>query len=50
MVVKWLRLGTFIAKGFSLVPGWGTKMPQAAYSVLKNLKKKKKLQKILISL
>ena len=30
LVVQWLRLRAFIATGLGLVPGLGTKMPQAA--------------------
>ena len=29
MAVKWLELHTFTAKGPSLIPGWGTKIPLA---------------------
>ena len=30
LVVYWLRLCTFTAKGAGLIPGWGTKIPQVA--------------------
>ena len=29
MAVQWLELHTFTAKGPSLIPGWGTKIPLA---------------------
>ena len=28
--VQWLRLDTFTYVGPGLIPGWGTKLPQAA--------------------
>ena len=31
-MVQWLGLSTFIAKGLSSIPGWGTKNPQAVQS------------------
>ena len=30
LVVHWLELGTFTAEGVGSIPGWGTKIPQAA--------------------
>lgn len=36
LVVWWLRLGTFTAKSWGLIPGWGIKFLQAK-------KKKKKV-------
>ena len=31
-MVQWLGLHAFIAKGTGSIPGWGTKIPQAAQS------------------
>ena len=30
LVIQWLRLCAFIAKGIGSTPGWGAKIPQAA--------------------
>ena len=30
LVVQWLELCAFTAKGLGAIPGWGTKIPQAA--------------------
>ena len=30
LVVQWLGLLAFTAEGLSSIPGWGTKIPQAA--------------------
>ena len=38
LVVQWLGLCTFTAKGQSSIPGWGTKIPQASW---RGWKKKK---------
>ena len=43
--VQWLGLGAFIAVGPGSIPGWGTKIPQAAQSGPKKKKNKKKLKK-----
>ena len=40
MVVQWLGLRAFTTKGMGSVPGWGTKIPQAAQHSQK-LKKRK---------
>ena len=32
LVVQWLGLGAFTAEGLGLIPGWGTKIPQAAWA------------------
>ena len=29
LAVQWVGLRTFTAKGAGLIPGWGTKIPQA---------------------
>ena len=31
LVVQWLGLRTLTAKDLGLIPGWGTKMPQAVW-------------------
>ena len=41
MVVWWLEIHTTIAKGMGLIPGLGTKIPQAAWPQKKKKKKKK---------
>ena len=38
-MVQWLGLHTFTAEGVGLIPGWGTKIPQA---VQPGKKKKKR--------
>ena len=43
LVVQWLGLCAFTTKGLGLIPGWGTKIPQAMQ--LSQKKKKKKQQK-----
>ena len=42
LVVQWLGLCAFTAKGLGLIPGWGTKIPQAMQL---SQKKKKQQQK-----
>ena len=37
-MVQWLGLGTFTAVGLGLIPGQGTKIPQAVRHGLKNKK------------
>ena len=39
LVVQWLGLCTFTDEDLGLIPGWGTKIPQAVWN---NQKKKKK--------
>ena len=39
LVVYWLRLCTFTAKGAGLIPGWGTKIPQVTQDGQKKKKK-----------
>ena len=41
LVVQWLELGTFTAKGPASIPGWGTKVPQAMPHGQKNINKQK---------
>ena len=36
LVVLWLGLCTFTARGTGLIPGWETKIPQAAWYGQKN--------------
>ena len=38
LVVQWLGLCTFTDEDLGLIPGWGTKIPQAVWN---NQKKKK---------
>lgn len=40
LVVQWLGLGTFIAKGLGSIPGQGTKIPQDTWHGQKLEKKK----------
>ena len=42
VVVQWLSLGAFTARGLSLIPGQGDKIPQAAQCSQKKKKKKPK--------
>ena len=47
LAVQWLGLHALTAEGPDSIPGWGTKIPQAAESSQKNPKKTKTLnQKI----
>ena len=41
LVVQWLGLHAFTAEGVGLIPGWGTKIPQAAWCGQRKKKKKK---------
>ena len=41
LVVQWLGLRALIAEGPSSIPGWGTKIPQAAWRGQKNFLIKK---------
>ena len=41
LAVQWLGLPAFTAEGLSLIPGWGSKIPQAV-GPKKEKKKKKK--------
>ena len=41
LVVQWLRFHAFIAGGTSSIPGWGTKIPHAAWCGQKNKNKNK---------
>ena len=43
LVAQWLRLGAFTAGGAGLIPGWGTKIPQASQGTAKNKKMKLKM-------
>ena len=36
LAVQWLGLGDFTAEGVGSIPGWGTKIPQAAHGESKN--------------
>ena len=36
LAVQWLGLHTFTAMALGLIPGWGTKIPQAAQCGQKN--------------
>ena len=50
LVVQWLELSTLTAKGLSLIPGWGSKSPQAMrYSQKKKEYKKKDRNEIRIT-
>ena len=40
LVVQWLGLRASTAKGRGLIPGWGTKIPQAAWCGQKKKKKR----------
>ena len=40
LVVQWLGLRASTAEGRGLIPGWGTKIPQAAWCGQKKKKKK----------
>ena len=40
LVVQWLGLLTFTDEGMGSIPGWGTKIPQAAQRGQKKKKKK----------
>ena len=42
MVVWWLEIHTTIAKGMGLIPGLGTKIPQAAWPQKKKEKEKER--------
>ena len=44
LAVQLLRLGAFTAMGLGLIPGWGTKIPQAARP-----KRKKKRKEVLLT-
>ena len=35
LTVRWLGLHTLTAEGPGLIPGWGTKIPQAAHGAAK---------------
>ena len=39
--IQWLGLHAFTAEGMGLIPGWGTKIPQAVWYSKKKKKKKK---------
>ena len=41
LVVQWLRLHAHKAGGAGSIPGWGTKIPHAAWNIQKITKKKK---------
>ena len=42
-MVQWLvRLHAFTAEGLSLIPGWGTKIPQSHTAIKKRKKKSEK--------
>ena len=42
LVVQWLGLGAFTAEGLCLIPGWGTKIPQAEWPKKRKKEKVKK--------
>ena len=35
LAVQWLGLSTFTARGLGSIPGWGAKIPQVPWHILK---------------
>ena len=45
LVVQWLGLWAFTAEGLGWIPGWGSKIPQAAWSSRKKERERKEGRK-----